>query len=399
MSEAPAHILNASIFIVDDNPSNVILLEKMLAREGYANIESTTDSRLAKGMFEAKRHDLVLLDIRMPHVDGFEVMSQIDEISGDDYSPILVLTAQTDMETRLKALAAGAKDFLNKPVDKAEALNRIRNMLEVRLLHTQVRNQNEILEEQVRERTRELSDAKELAEAASRTKSEFLSIMGHELRTPLNAIIGFSDVIKNEMFGAVGERYKDYTGEINESARHLLELINNILDISNAQVGHRALKQENIEGPGIIDSVYKIYSQRASDKGISLSITTEPDAPTLHADPALIKRIIGNLLSNAIKFTPSGGIVEICVIRPDDGGLNLVVKDTGCGIDAVDIPRILVPFGQTDTAFSRENVGIGLGLTLVVAFTELHGGEVEIKSEVDKGTEVTARFPEAICLQ
>jgi len=398
MTELPEHIRSASLFIVDDNSSNVILLEKMLKRAGYENIESTTDSRLAREMYEKGRHDLVLLDIRMPHVDGFEVMQQIDEISGDDYSPILVLTAQTDMETRLKALAAGAKDFLNKPVDKAEALNRIRNMLEVRLLHTQVRNQNEILEEQVRERTYELLEAKEMAESASRTKSEFLSIMGHELRTPLNAIIGFSDVIRNEMFGAVGERYKDYNHEINDSARHLLELINNILDVSNAQVGRKTLQDENVVVADAIESVRMIYQQRASDKGVTLEVSAGSDTPKLRGDQALIKRICGSLISNAVKFTPNGGKVWVSVRTADSGGLDIAVKDTGCGIAAEEIPRILVPFGQSDTSLNREHEGIGLGLTLVVAFTELHGGSVEIKSEVDVGTEVVAHFPQTLCV-
>jgi signal transduction histidine kinase len=398
MTELPEHIRSASLFIVDDNSSNVILLEKMLKRAGYENIESTTDSRLAREMYEKGRHDLVLLDIRMPHVDGFEVMQQIDEISGDDYSPILVLTAQTDMETRLKALAAGAKDFLNKPVDKAEALNRIRNMLEVRLLHNQVRNQNEILEEQVRERTYELLEAKEMAESASRTKSEFLSIMGHELRTPLNAIIGFSDVIRNEMFGPVGERYKDYNHEINGSAKHLLELINNILDVSNAQVGRKTLQDENVVVADTIESVLMIYQQRASDKGITLEVVAGPEIPKLRGDQALIKRICGSLISNAVKFTPDGGRVWVSVTRADNGGLDIAVKDTGRGIAAKDIPRILVPFGQTDTSLHREHEGIGLGLTLVVAFTELHGGSVEIKSEVDVGTEVVAHFPRNLCV-
>ena len=398
MSGTAPHILQASIFIVDDVEANVILLEKILQREGYSNIDSTTDSRLARDMYAAKRYDLVLLDIRMPHVDGFEVMRQIDEISGDDYAPILVLTAQTDMETRLKALEAGAKDFLNKPVDRAEALNRIRNMLEVRLLHNQVRDQNDILEEKVRLRTDELRQAKELAEAASRTKSEFLAIMGHELRTPLNAIIGFSDVIKNEMFGEVGARYKDYSTDINTSAHHLLQLINDILDVSNAQVGNKAIRHDEVEMAGIFEAVQRIFQQRVTDKGVSLEFDFGPQGAKILGDAPLLRRIVANLVSNGINFTPQNGKVTASLIQSDSGGIDLVVEDTGCGIATEDIPRILTPFGQLDTSFNRENEGIGLGLTLVVAFTELHGGTVDIESELEQGTKVSARFPSDNCI-
>ncbi len=150
------HILQAHILIVDDNDANVALLRKVLRTAGYENISSVTDPRLVRAAFEAERHDLILLDIRMPYMDGFEVMAELKPLVHDDYLPILVLTAQTDDKTRIRALQEGAKDFLQKPFETVEVLNRIRNMLEVRLLHKQVRDQNLILEQKVHERTREL---------------------------------------------------------------------------------------------------------------------------------------------------------------------------------------------------------------------------------------------------
>ena len=150
------HIRQAHILIVDDNDANVALLRKVLKTAGYENISSITDSRLVRAAFEVERHDLILLDIRMPYMDGFEVMAELKPLVHDDYLPILVLTAQTDDKTRIRALQEGAKDFLQKPFETVEVLNRIRNMLEVRLLHKQVRDQNLILEQKVHERTREL---------------------------------------------------------------------------------------------------------------------------------------------------------------------------------------------------------------------------------------------------
>ena len=153
-------LLSAHILVVDDQPANVLLLERILAAEGYRNVESLSDSRAVAGAYAARRHDLVLLDLNMPYVDGFEVMAQLKQLVPEDYVPILVLTAQSDRQTRLKALESGARDFLTKPFDRLEVVNRIRNLLEVRLLHNQVQNQNRVLEERVRERTRELFDTR-----------------------------------------------------------------------------------------------------------------------------------------------------------------------------------------------------------------------------------------------
>ncbi|MDH5748270.1 MAG: response regulator [Rhodospirillales bacterium] len=150
----------AEILIVDDNPANVMLLEKILEKEGFAHVYSTTDPRVVLGMYEEHRFDLILLDIRMPHLDGFQVMEQLSKIIEGDYLPVLILTAQTDKETRLRALELGAKDFITKPFDQTEVLQRIRNMLEVRILYNFQRDMNEILEEKVRERTQELTDTR-----------------------------------------------------------------------------------------------------------------------------------------------------------------------------------------------------------------------------------------------
>lgn len=150
----------ANILIVDDQTPNVVLMEKMLRADGYNNVYSTTDPRQVARLYSEHHFDLILLDLNMPYLTGFEVMQQLKEIEPDNYVPVLVLTAQPDMKTRLQALESGARDFITKPFDRLEALNRIRNMLEVRLMHNQIRDQNRILEEKVRERTQELADTR-----------------------------------------------------------------------------------------------------------------------------------------------------------------------------------------------------------------------------------------------
>lgn len=160
MSSLPEEFSKAKILIVDDNATNIILLERILESAGYENVQGETDPRKVKGLYEKEKYDLILLDIRMPNMDGHEVMAELAKVEGEDYLPILVLTAQTDQETKLKALSGGAKDFLHKPFDRLEALNRIRNMLEVRLLHKELRDQNIILEQKVQERTQQLNDTR-----------------------------------------------------------------------------------------------------------------------------------------------------------------------------------------------------------------------------------------------
>jgi signal transduction histidine kinase len=395
MIDLPDRFRNAWLLIVDDNPANVALLEKMLKRAGYNNVESTTDSRTARDMYAARYHDLVLLDIRMPHVDGYEVMSQLQELSDDDYVPVLVLTAQTDMQTRIQALEAGARDFLNKPVDHAEALNRIRNLLEVRLLHKEVREHNSQLENIVAERTVDLRRAMERAESANMAKSQFLSIVSHELRTPLNAIIGFSDIIEKQLFGDVGERYRDYSGEINTSARQLLELINSILDVTNAMSGETDLDESEIEISEAIKSVCDGMDLEIGERNIDLRINIEADLPALRGDRDLITRACRNLLSNSVKFSELDGVVEVAARKVQGGGISLVFRDEGCGIEEKDLPRIIVPFGQSDTSLSRTREGAGIGLTLAISFIELHNGELGIDSTPGAGTTVTVSFPGA----
>jgi putative two-component system response regulator len=157
---APPDVISARILVVDDQPANVTLLERVLAAEGYRNVEALTDPREVARAYSARRHDLILLDLNMPYLDGFQVMAQLKALEPDSYVPILVLTAQADRQTRLKALEMGARDFLTKPFDRLEVVNRIRNMLEIRLMHNQIRDQNRILEERVRERTQELVDTR-----------------------------------------------------------------------------------------------------------------------------------------------------------------------------------------------------------------------------------------------
>ncbi|MCZ6895035.1 MAG: PAS-domain containing protein [Gammaproteobacteria bacterium] len=239
-----------------------------------------------------------------------------------------------------------------------------------------------------------LVGAKLQADVANRSKSEFLANMSHELRTPLNAIIGFSEVIQSETFGPIGSaKYREYVVDIKDSGIHLLELINDILDLSKIEAGKLELYEEEIEIPRIVRSCITLVKERAQHGGVALEQHVPQDLPVLRADERKLKQILLNLLTNAIKFTPSGGRVVLRVEADAGDWIRLSVTDTGIGIAPDDIVKAMEAFGQIDGAQSRKHRGTGLGLPLTRSLVELHGGTLELESEVDVGTTVTVHLP------
>jgi signal transduction histidine kinase len=218
--------------------------------------------------------------------------------------------------------------------------------------------------------------------------------MSHELRTPLNAIIGFSEIIRDEAFGPVGStKYSDYANDINDSGQHLLGLINDILDLAKIESGADELYEEQIDIEEFVRSVMTLVGRRAEEGEIRLTWDLPEDLPALRADNRKLKQILVNLLSNAIKFTPAGGQVTLKALVDKDGSYEFRVSDTGIGIAADDIPKALSKFGQVDAALNRQYEGTGLGLPLTKALVEIHGGNLDLESEVGVGTTATARFP------
>ena len=247
---------------------------------------------------------------------------------------------------------------------------------------------------QVQTHAAELRTAWREAEAASRAKSEFLANMSHELRTPLNAIIGFSEVLKGEVLGPLGSaQYRDYARDILDSGRHLLELINDILDLSKVEAGRFELKEEEVDLGELLEQSVRFVRQRAAARQLELAIETDPHLPFLMIDRRLIKQSVINLLSNAVKFSSGPGTIYVRGEKTPDGVVKLSVVDNGIGIATEDIERILQPFGQVEGALSRHHQGTGLGLPLTKSFVEAHGGSLGIESQEGEGTIVTISFP------
>jgi len=239
-----------------------------------------------------------------------------------------------------------------------------------------------------------LRTARDVAEAANGAKSEFLANMSHELRTPLNAIIGFSEVLALESFGPIGsERYKSYAKNIRRSGILLLGIINGILDLSKAESGKLTLNEASVPLDSVVQDCARMFEQKMRKKDIRL-VKMLPDAGVvLRADPQLVTQILVNLMSNAVKFTESGGTVQLIGGRREDGGCSIAIVDSGIGIAQDDLPKIMEPFVQIETAFTRKNEGTGLGLPLVKRMAALHGAEFRIASELGVGTAVMVDFP------
>ncbi|HLZ65296.1 MAG TPA: ATP-binding protein [Aliidongia sp.] len=247
-----------------------------------------------------------------------------------------------------------------------------------------------------RQRGAELEAARTEAVRADAAKSQFLANMSHELRTPLNAVIGFADIIQSEMFGT-GEtawaRYRDYAADIGASGRFLLDVINDILDLTKASAGKMELREDRMSVSTLVSGVERFFRERARQAGLSLETHLADQEIELWADETKLKQVLLNLVSNAIKFTPSGGRVSVSAVSRPDERLELIVADSGIGIAEGDLDRIFDPFVQVDSSLSRRHAGTGLGLPLARSFIELHGGTIEIASRPNAGTRVTVLLP------
>ena len=234
--------------------------------------------------------------------------------------------------------------------------------------------------------------AKDAADQTSYAKSEHLSNLSHELRTPLNAIIGFSDAMRNEIMGALpNDQYRQYAQDIHDSARHLLEMVNGVLDLSRIEAGKMELDEEQADVREVIEECRRMLRDQADKAGLAMTVETEEDLPHLVVDRVKLKQILLNLLSNAFKFTMPGGQVAVIGRLTGTGSLEIEVRDTGVGIDSDDIPKVLARFGQAEAGRGRQ--GSGLGLTITKSLVELHGGVLKIVSGEGVGTRALVQFP------
>lgn len=372
----------AAILIVDDNPTNCQLLAKRLSRQGY-RCSQATSGKQALQMVAEQAPDIMLLDMMMPEMDGLEVLAVLRRSHDSISLPVLMVTARNEGEDVVSAFAAGANDYIEKPVDFPVLVARLQHHLAHKYLDDEVKTSRARLEEQNRK-----------LEVGNQYKDNFLSAMSHELRTPLNAVLGFSEVLLDEMLGPLNDKQKQYCREIYNSGSYLLLIINDLLDLSKIEAGKLELELQRSEVRPLIEAVLGLMKEKAQRRGVTLVCHIDERLGEVEWDPLRVKQMLINLLGNALKFTEAGKRVTLSADLAGTDEIMLAVADEGCGISSEDLARIFQPFEQASSPMRKTHVeGTGLGLALVSRLAALHGGRVTVESEVAVGSCFTLFLP------
>ncbi|NER21554.1 MAG: response regulator [Symploca sp. SIO1C2] len=400
-----------TILIVDDTPENLHVLSATLSQQGY-QVRGVIKGKMAIRAAGSALPDLILLDINMPDLNGYEVCEQLKQNPQTAQIPVIFLSALDEVTDKVKGFQSGGVDYITKPFQIEEVLARVENQLTIRRLQRQLMEQNQQLQLEIQERMK----AEAAAEAASKAKSEFLANMSHELRTPLNAILGFTQVMNRDL--EISTEQREYLGIINRSGEHLLELINDVLDLSKIEAGIISFNEGSFDLYRLLDELEEMLQIKALTKNLGLNFIISSAVPQyIKTDKQKLRCCLINLLGNAIKFTESGHVqlrvkleagelgrwgsggdkedkgasIEFPIPKQqrtnNKGQTTLIfeVEDTGFGITPEEIDNLFYAFVQTSAGIKSAE-GTGLGLTITKRFVELMGGNISVNSVVGKGT-------------
>lgn len=375
-------MLSNNILIVDDTVKNLQILCEILGEEENYRVNVARNGKEALEMADKVDFDIILLDIQMPIMDGYETCRRLKSNPETADIPIIFLTAQTDKESIVKGFQAGAVDYLTKPFNNMELKSRIRTQVDLK-------KHRDNLEEMVNERTYQLNEALQKVNIAAKAKEQFLANMSHEIRTPLNGVMGMASLLQKTILDSEQEYFLQ---TLSSSARYLQTIVDDIFDYTLLNTGSLQISAELFSPKESIRKSTELFRYRCEEKGLTFDLNFSEKLPlTVKADSKKINRILSLLLSNGLKFTEKGGVGVY--VSYDDTSSNLIMKvsDTGIGIDTLDKDKIFEKFSQLDSSSQRSFGGTGMGLALCRELLNLLKGSIEVESDVNAGSTFTIK--------
>ena len=377
-------LTDMTILIVDDLSDNLKVLYNTLNVAGY-NISMAKTGQQALNHINDHQPDLILLDITLPDINGLDVCRTIKRDKTTEKIPVIFISASTDTGDVIKGFEAGCVDYICKPFVEAEVLARVKTHLTLKCLH-------ENLEHRVAERTEALEKAKNLAETASQAKTQFLTRMTHEFKTPLNSILGFAQLLEQQILDGETEELFISRKYILDSGRHLLGMVEDVLDIADIENQQLKLSLENIHVDEVVKAAISSVKELADDSGISITFTSS--TLKVIANKGRLIQVIKNLLSNAIKFNVEQGFVDIDVQIVNPYQVEISIKDTGVGILPEEQKSLFMPFTRLSYAETQEIPGIGLGLSQSKYLISEMNGHINFHSQIGQGSVFSIRLPQ-----
>jgi signal transduction histidine kinase len=384
----------ARILIVDDVADNRTILGRRFQRRGFETAEADS-GKGALDVIGREDFDVVLLDVMMPDMNGLEVLRRIRETYTDVQLPVIMVTGKTESQDIVEALNAGANDYITKPVDFAVALARVSTQVRARQAEEHVRRANEALsqanedlERRIAERTDQLRVALAEAQAANRSKDEFLVIVSHELRTPLNGMIGMGQMLART---ELTDQQRKMVEIVNASSDQLHGVVADLLDTLDLSAGGLTLTPAPTDLAQLAQQAATAAAQRAQAKGLAFKAELAPDLGAANVDGQRLAQVLAKVLENAVKFTDAGG-VTLHAVRTAEG-VTFEVRDTGVGFDAETARRMFKPFEQADGSLSRKFGGVGLGLAICNGLVALMGGRIAAEGAPGEGAVFRVELP------
>jgi signal transduction histidine kinase len=386
--------MSTSILVVDDIAANRNLLSATLEPKGYEVLLASNGSSALKVAGRAQPN-LILMDVNMPEMDGYEACRQLKTMPGLAEIPVIFITANDDPDSLVKGFQAGGVDYITKPFKEQEVLMRVETHVKIHTLTRALENSNQELavrNSELEAEVRRRKEAEEKANEANEAKSRFLSFISHEMRSPLITVIGFSEELANTLNDEALAQSREDANRIRNAGGQLLDLINNLLDLSRIEAGKMPLNLEEFPLVPLVTELGKDAEPLVRRNGNKCTVQCDGQIGIVRADATKLKQVLMNLVSNAAKFSRNGEI-RISIRDAEAGRFEIAVADTGIGMTEEQMARLFQPYQQGTNSTARQFGGTGLGLAISRQFCRLMGGDLIVASEAGKGSTFTAMLP------